>query len=87
MASLKGAKDIHKRMVKELLTIVEYLGIKYDIHPNDYNNLRKKFKSWNWKIHNYWVRLFAERIDEKYIKHENIKGEDEEIHVKARDVA
>ena len=80
MLFVAGAKVKHLLMIVLLALLVSPL-MWHKMRP--YQRIRISSVA----LQNAWVRLFAERIDEKYAKHENLKGEDEEIHGTNRDVA
>lgn len=60
--------DAHNQMVREVMGAVDAAAKKYDMHPEDYNDIRIKVRYWSHRIKNYWHEFFASVVDAKFYK-------------------
>jgi len=67
---------------KEILTVVETVVKKYDIHPEDYHQIRSIVKSKIFRLSNVVHVFFATVVDAKFFKKVNTEGEKMETHLK-----
>ena len=77
-------KDVlaeHRAATKNILTVVEEVVLKYDIHPEDYHKIRSIVKSKIFRLANVWHVFFATVIDAKFFKKVNAEGEKMETHI------
>lgn len=78
-------KDVmaeHRAATKEILTVIEEVVKKHDIHPEDYHKMRKIVKSKVYRLQNVWHMFFATVVDAKFTKKINEEGEKTETHLK-----
>jgi len=77
-------KDVmaeHRAATKDILTVVEEVVRKYDIHPEDYHKIRAIVKSKIFRLSNVWHVFFAVVHDAKFQKKVNEEGEKLETHL------
>lgn len=77
-------KDVlqeHRSATKDILTVVENVVKKYDIHPEDYHQIRAVVKSKIFRLSNVWHVFFATVHDAKFYKKVNEEGEKVETHL------
>jgi len=78
-------KDVlaeHRAATKDILTLIEEVVRKYDIHPEDYHRMRSIVKSKIFRLSNVWHVFFATVHDAKFFKKVNEEGEKTETHLK-----
>ena len=66
---------------KEILEVVEEVVKKYNIHPEDYHQIRSIIKSKIFRLSNVWHVFFATVVDAKFQKKVNEEGEKLETHL------
>lgn len=77
-------KDIlaeHRSATKDILTAIEGVVRKYDIHPEDYHKMRSVVKSKIFRLSNVWHLFLGAVVDAKFLKKINEEGEKPETHL------
>lgn len=63
------------KLVKDILEYVEELVKKYNIHPEEYHQLRGIVRSRSFMLVNLWHRFLGYTVDAKFFKKVNPRGE------------
>lgn len=72
----------HRAATKNILTVIEEVVKKYNIHPEDYHKMRSVVKSKIFRLLNVWHAFFTTVVDAKFQKQINTDGEKLETHLK-----
>jgi len=78
----KDCMDEQRLAIKEVLTRLEEVWIKYNVAPADYNPLRALVKAKIYRISNVWHMFLASVVDAKFAKKANEEGGKVETHLK-----
>jgi hypothetical protein len=77
----KDLMQEQRSATKEILTVIEEVVKRYDIHPEDYHKMRSIVKSKIYRLSNVWHLFLATVVDAKFVKKINKDGEKKETHL------